>query len=465
MRTTADQLAAVLDHWQSGTGPLYQQLAGAIVSLAESGSLEYGTRLPSERALADCLHLSRNTVTSAYQLLRDDEWLDVRPGAAPTLGSRSRGLDGMSAQDRFAKILPGERAPIVGLSSACPPAAPVVLEALRDPGDMLDGALLNGNGYAALGDPDLVAAIVDHLRGEGIDARPDEVVVTSGGQQAVWLAVTAIAGPSAPVAVEAVTYPGVFDAIGASGSRTLALPMTPYGLDATASAKLLRAARPDVAYLTTYQNPTGTAMKAEDALRFLAAADECGTTVIDDRIMGDLVLSGEKPPPLASLSPDSCIITIGGLSKVFWGGMRIGWLHTNATLASQLRHRKAAMDLGSPAFFQRLATAFLRDHYDDVVAWRIGLMRESLDAAAGALAEFAPDWEYCLPDGGASLWVRVPGANEDRFAERAGAAGAPVAPGSAFEVLPGAGASRFRLPFYLPPEDMQLGVKILAASA
>ena len=77
MRTTADQLAAVLDHWQSGTGPLYQQLAGAIVSLAESGSLEYGTRLPSERALAECLHLSRNTVTAAYHAPNGVRLLDL----------------------------------------------------------------------------------------------------------------------------------------------------------------------------------------------------------------------------------------------------------------------------------------------------------------------------------------------------------------------------------------------------
>jgi len=465
MRTTADQLAAVLDHWQSGTGPLYQQLAGAIVSLAESGSLEYGTRLPSERALAQCLHLSRNTVTAAYQQLRDDEWLDVRPGAAPTLGSRSRGLDGMSAQERFAKILPGERAPIVGLASACPPAAPVVLDALRDPSAVLEGAVLVGNGYATLGDPDLVDAIVDHLRAEGIPAKHDEVVVTSGGQQAVWLAVTALASSGCPVAVEAVTYPGVFDAIAASGSRTLALPMGPHGLDAAASAKLLRAARPDVAYLTTFQNPTGTAMDAASARVFLEAAAECGTTVIDDRIMGDLALGSRKPAPLATLTKDASVITIGGLSKTFWGGMRIGWLHTNATLAAQLRHRKAAMDLGSPAFFQKLATAFVRDHYADVVAWRLAQMRLSLEAAVSALAEHAPEWEYTLPEGGASLWVRVPGVNENRFADRAAAAGVPVAPGSAFEVLPGAGAGRFRLPFYLPPEDIRLGVKMLAAAA
>ena len=84
---------------------------------------------------------------------------------------------------------------------------------------------LSGNGYASLGDPALVAAIVDLLRRDGINAKPDEMVVTAGGQQAVWLAVTALAGPQWPVAVEAVTYPGVFDAVSASGSRPLALPM------------------------------------------------------------------------------------------------------------------------------------------------------------------------------------------------------------------------------------------------
>lgn len=241
--------------------------------------------------------------------------------------------------------------------------------------------------------------------------------------------------------------------------------MGPDGLDAAASAKLIRAAQPDVAYLTTFQNPTGTAMDEESAALFMDVIAQTGATVIDDRIMGDLALTGTKPRPLATYNPDACVITIGGLSKTFWGGMRIGWLHTNATLAAQLRHRKAAMDLGSPAFFQKLATTFVRDHYADVVAWRISQMRLSLQAAIEALAEHAPDWEYCMPDGGASLWVRVPGVNESRFADRAAAAGVPVAPGSAFEVLPGAGAGRFRLPYYLSPEDMRLGIKILAAAA
>ena len=132
MRTTAEQLTDVLDHWQTGTGPLYVQLANAIVSLAESGSLDHGTRMPSERALADHLHLSRNTVTAAYQRLRDAGWLEVRPGAAPTLGVSSRGVLGLSPQERFAQILTGQVQPLVAFNTASPPPAPIVKTALED---------------------------------------------------------------------------------------------------------------------------------------------------------------------------------------------------------------------------------------------------------------------------------------------------------------------------------------------
>src|SRR6187551_2913575 len=369
MRTTVDQLTEVLDHWQTGTGPLYQQLADAIVSLAEAGSLDHGSRMPSERALAENLHLSRNTVTAAYQQLRDQGWLEVRPGAAPLLGSRSRGVLALSAQERFQRILTGHYQPLVAFNTASPPPAPVVTRAINDPAAFLGGAPVQGNGYAALGDRDLVLAVTDHLRSQGIAAEPDEVVITTGAQQAVWLAVTMLAGPACPVALETITYPGVFDAVAAAGSRPLALPMTRDGLDAAASAKLLRAARSDVAYLTTFHNPTGTALSDDDAAVFLAGAAAGGTTVIDDRTIGELVLDGVERRPFAALGTDATVITVGGMSKVFWGGLRIGWLHTNATLAAQIRHRRAAMDLGSPAFLQRISARLLREHHDETLAW------------------------------------------------------------------------------------------------
>ncbi|WP_061962832.1 PLP-dependent aminotransferase family protein [Demequina aurantiaca] len=462
MRTTADQLADVLDHWQSGTGPLYQQLADAIVALAESGSLEHGSRLPSERALAQRLHLSRNTVTAAYQQLRDQEWLEVTPGAAPRLGSLSRGVMALSPQDRFAQILVGQQPPLVAFNTASPPPAPIVHQALNNPSEFLGGQAVIGNGYAALGDIDLTRAIVDHLRASGIRAQPDEIVITAGGQQAVWLAVTGVASDGGAVALESVTYPGVFDAVAAAGARPMALPMTRDGLDVAAAAKLFKAARPDAAYVTTFHNPTGTAMSDEDAARLVAAAASTGTTIIDDRIIGDISLDGVKRSPMATFPGGRSVITIGGLSKVFWGGLRIGWLHTNATLAAQLRHRRAAMDLGGPAMLQRIGAKLLSDHYDQTLEWRMGELRDSLAVAMEVIGQASVDWEYTAPVGGPSLWVRLPDGGAERFAQRSAAAGVPVAPGSAFEVIPGAGADHFRLPFYLPAEDMRLGIKVLA---
>ncbi len=281
----------------------------------------------------------------------------------------------------------------------------------------------------------------------------------------MWLAVTALADASCPVAMESVTYPGVFDAVTAAGSRPLALPMTPAGLDVQQSVRLLKAARADAAYLTTFNNPTGRALGDEDAERMIAAAREAGTVLIDDRVLGELVLGDLEPKPLASFPGAGPVITIGGLSKVFWGGLRIGWIHTNATLAAQLRHRRAAMDLGSPAMVQKLGTYLLNEHYVQTLSWRIQQLRDSLAATKTAIAESGLDWEFDDPDGGPCLWVRLPSVNGDRFAERASAAGAPVAPGSAFEVMPGSASDRFRLPFYLGAEQMRLGVKILAERA
>jgi len=465
MRTTVEQLADVLDHWQTGTGPLYQQLANAIVSLAEAGSLDHGSRMPSERALATHLHLSRNTVTAAYQQLRDQGWLEVRPGAAPRLGSQSRGVLALSAQERFSRIITGQSEPLVGFNTASPPAAPAVVDAVNRPTEFLGGAAVHGNGYAALGERELVAAVTEHLRAQGIPARPDEVVITAGAQQAVWLAVTMLAGPTAPVALETLTYPGVFDAIAAVGSRPIALPMTAAGLDAQGAAKLLRASRAAVAYVTTFHNPTGTALDEEDARAFLAGARAGGTTVIDDRTIAELALDGTPRRPFATLGSGASVITVGGMSKVFWGGLRIGWLHTNATLAAQMRHRRAAIDLGAPAFLQRIAARLLSEFHDQTLAWRIERLNESLAAVEDAVAEYGLGWEFRRPMGGPTLWVRLPEGNAERFAERSAAVGAPVAPGSAFEVLPGAGAQHFRLPFYLPPEEMRLGIKMLAEKA
>lgn len=456
-------LATMLDRWESGRGPLYSQLAGAITSLAESGALEPGCRLPSERALASGLHVSRNTVAAAYQQLRDDGWIESRPGAAPTIGARARGVDAMTLHQRFASILPQGEESLVRLNDSTPPPAPAVTRVLESAaGPALWGA--DATGYAPLGRQGLVEAVVERLRADGIAAEPDEVVITSGAQQAVWLAL-AVVGCSGQTAVEALTYPGVFDAMDSAESSTIALPFTHEGLDVGAATRLIRANRPSLVYLTTFHNPTGTVLAEADAVRVLEAAAEAGSIVVDDRVTADLVLAGERPRAFASLGTGASVLTISSMSKVFWGGLRTGWLHVNRTLAEHLRYRKAAMDFGNPVVLQDAATTLLDEHFDETVAWRSAQLAESLAAVREALAEVAPAWRYTVPSGGPNLWVEVPGADADAFAARAGRAGAPVIPGTTFEVTDGPGRSRFRLPFYLPPEELRRGVKMLATAA
>jgi DNA-binding transcriptional MocR family regulator len=120
------------------------------------------------------------------------------------------------------------------------------------------------------------------------------------------------------------------------------------------------------------------------------------------------------------------------------------------------------MDLGSPALLQRIGAKLLSEHYEQTLQWRLGELRESLAAALEVIGAARLDWEYRAPLGGPSLWIRLPDGGAERFAERSAVAGVPVAPGSAFEVVPGAGADHFRLPFYLPAEEMRLGIKVLA---
>ncbi|NUT39626.1 MAG: winged helix-turn-helix transcriptional regulator, partial [Thermoactinospora sp.] len=127
---TVDHLAARLSGWQEGSGPLYVRLAGALRTLAETGTLSTGARLPSERALAEGVHVSRTTVSAAYARLRDDGWLVGRRGAAPRVGAARPGAGEGTPADPLADLFRGGERPRFDLTLAGPAAAPAVREAL-----------------------------------------------------------------------------------------------------------------------------------------------------------------------------------------------------------------------------------------------------------------------------------------------------------------------------------------------
>ncbi|MCI2419286.1 PLP-dependent aminotransferase family protein [Saccharopolyspora sp. K220] len=464
---TPEHLKARLYGWQDRPGPLYLRLAEALRALAETGAVNTGTRLPSERALAATLNVSRNTVTAAYGQLRDDGWLVGRRGAAARVGANTRTPDGQSAPaDPLANLFTTGARPDLDLTIASPSAAPAVLDALARPHVLLPEFATHDAGYYPAGHPILLDAIAGKLRRDGIDADPEEIVVTNGAQQALALVAEALHRPRRPVALEAVTYPGVIDAVRRRGrSQLVALPVDATGLRVDVAARVIQATTPAAVYLTTFQNPTGNALSQAEADVVLSAAEASRTTIVEDRVLADLPLDRQDPPtPLAALNPSTAVVTIGSLSKVFWGGLRIGWIHTNRTLAAHLRTRRRALDLGSPAPMQFLAAWLLEHCSGDTHRWRIRQLQDSLAALTTAISAADLDWRYQQPAGGPNLWIQLPRATAGTYADRAARYAVPVAAGSTFALTADMAGEMIRIPFYRSPNELTTAVSALAVT-
>jgi DNA-binding transcriptional MocR family regulator len=472
----AHALADLLGRWPAAGGPLYRLLATRIARLADTGELPAGLRLPPERDLAASLSVSRNTVAAAYQLLRDEGMAESRQGAGTRIVPHRTTPAAVHRANGFFSGLLENSVVDADLSLAAVDCAPQVAAALADPGTVLgrtgpDGIdLVTGtSGYFPLGLPALRAAIAAHLTGRlGLASDPAEIIVTTGGQQALDLLIRCEVLPGQPVAVEDPTFPGVLDALYRAGARVIGLPAGA-GLDPDRLEHVVRTHHPAMVYLIpTHHNPTGLVMPAGHR-RHVArlAAGHPGTLFVDDMTLAELPLGdGPPPPPLAAFGARQAnLVTVGSLSKLYWGGLRTGWIRASPGLIARAAAAKAAADLGSAAFQQAITAALLNDGHDAIAGWRRAWLRARYDALAGALRAAAPGWTWPEPRGGLTLWVRV-GGDSSAFAQAALRQGVAVVPGRLLSASgDAAGAGEYlRLAFTQPPETLARAAPALAGT-
>ncbi|HEX5300073.1 MAG TPA: aminotransferase class I/II-fold pyridoxal phosphate-dependent enzyme, partial [Streptosporangiaceae bacterium] len=242
----AHALADLLGRWPAADGPLYRLLATRIARLADTGELPAGLRLPPERELAAALSVSRNTVAAAYQLLRDEGMAESRQGAGTRIVPHRTTPAAVHRANGFFSGLLENSVVHADLSLAAVDCAPQVAAALADPRTVLDGSdpVTATSGYFPLGLPALRAAIAGHLTDRlGLPAGPAEIIVTTGGQQALDLLIRCEVLPGQPVAVEDPTFPGVLDALYRAGARVIGLPAGA-GLDPDRLEHVVRTHRP-----------------------------------------------------------------------------------------------------------------------------------------------------------------------------------------------------------------------------
>ena len=466
---SAQALADLLGRWPAADGALYRLLAARIGRLADTGELPPGVRLPPERALAASLSVSRNTVALAYQVLRDEGMAASRQGSGTRLvPHRTTPAAVHRANGFFTGML--SAAPTFDLSVAAVDCAPQVAAALHDPGSVLTVAqrdrLTAGTGYLPYGLPDLRAAVASMLTAvHGIPTTPEQVLITSGAQQAIDLLLRCEAGPGHAVVTEDPTYPGVIDATHRIGARPVGVPPGDMGR----LTEVVTVHRPAVAYLIpTHQNPTGLVLPAAERHEIVALARRHpDVTFVDDMTMAELAHAadgpGAGPPPLAALAPRlPNIVTVGSFSKTYWGGLRTGWVRAPEGIIARLAAAKAAADLGSVPFLQGVVAALVGSAHEEIIAYRAAWAQQRWSAMSAALTSSLPGWTWAEPVGGLSVWARQPGdADSGGFAQAALRRGVALVPGRLLSVS-GERSPWVRMAFTLPPDDLTTAVKTLA---
>lgn len=456
------QLARLLGQWHALPGrrrsPDYAALAGAVRGLLADGRLPLGVRLPAERELAQALRISRTTVSAAYRELRESGHLASRRGA----GSWTM-LPGTHRVASTGLWTPQDDHDMIDLGVAALAAPPELVPAARAAAEDLP-RYLGGAGYHPTGIVELREAVAQAYTERGLPTSADQIMVTNGTQHALDLVLRLALAPGAGVLVESPSYPNALAALAARRAR-----ITTHGLaadtgwDADLLLGSLRQVRPKLAYLIPdFQNPTGHLMPAELRERLVATAHAVGTDLVIDESFVDLPLDGTVvPPPAAVFDRHSRVVTIGGLSKPFWGGLRIGWVRASAPQVQRLAATRVGVDMASPVLDQLVAVHLLADA-PAIVASRRAQLAAQRDALLGALAQRLPDWRVTVPRGGVTLWAELDGPISSALARAAEEVGVRLAPGPRFG-LDGTLERFLRLPFTLPAADLVEAVGRIAA--
>ncbi|MEY2424181.1 MAG: hypothetical protein QOI95_4248 [Acidimicrobiaceae bacterium] len=474
---TLTSLVAELGDWAVGSAPLFRQLARAVASGIERGVLGRGTRLPPERALAAALVVSRGTAVAAYEVLVADGLVERRQGSgtyvldAGVLGlppgregsalvhrlvERSAGRSGAPSGNHGSSRMIDLSISVLHDAAALPPVSLSSSELITVDPD---------TGYSPWGLTGLRQAIAEHVSGWGLPSVADEIVITTGAQQAISAAAACWLRPGDTVVVEDPTYPGAIAAFGQSGARLRGVSVDRSGVRVDELAAAL-ADRPALVYLqSTLHSPSGVVLTDNRRREIAALITDARVPLLEDLALADLAWR-PAPPPIASYCTDASVAIVGSLSKLFWGGLRIGWVRAPTPLAIRFANVKATQDLGSSAVSQVLSERLLASVAKPESTYVDRLhrqLRSRYETLTSALTSSLPTWRWDQPSGGLSIWVRLPTPTAETFAQAALRQGVAVATAPALSPST-RHTDRLRLSFSGPPEQLEEGVARLATT-
>jgi GntR family transcriptional regulator/MocR family aminotransferase len=488
-----DQYAPVPLHRQ-----LYERLRAAILT----GQLEEGARLPSTRALASELGISRTTTMLAYECLLLEGFLESRVGDGtrvahlqpgrppkvltglektekPTTSQANTRIDTTRLSKRTGALL---RSPYPGLFSATgsgsqtgafrvgqpdldqmPYALWARLLARRARQSLRDvSGYQNAAGYRPL--REALAAQVGITR--GVVCSPDQVILTAGAQGAFDLSARVLLDPGDSVWIEDPGYLGAHGALLGAGAKLVAVPVDEEGIDVENGRQLSAGARL-VSVTPSHQFPTGITMSLQRRLTLLDWARKAGAWILEDDYDSEFRFGGRPLEALQSLDTSRSVVYIGSFSKVLFPALRLGFLIVPSGMVDGFLAVRRFIDTHIPLLEQMaLADFMVEGHFTRHLRRMRRLYSERRDALIDELQRTVGDWvEICVPDAGMHLVAWLPSGMDDQAAaRRAAAAGLEVLPVSRFSLNPPPRGGLLLGYAAATGQELRDGVKKLAAA-
>ena len=321
--------------------------------------------------------------------------------------------------------------------------------------------------------------IARHTSRYGIAANPENVLITSGSQQALDLIGKLLINPGDRVLVEAPTYLGALQAFNVYGAEYVSVPSDEDGIRTDKLEKPLRSGPKFMYVLPNFQNPGGTTLAEGRRQELVLLADRFGIPIVEDDPYGQLRYEGEHLTPLVVLDRENLrrdngyslgnVIYLSTFSKTLAPGLRLGWIVAPPDVIAKLVQLKQGGDLHTSTFAQIVAYEVARDNFlDEHIKLIRNVYRERRDAMLEALQEcFPSEVEWTHPKGGLFLWITLPkGMDCQKLFEIALKENVAFVPGDSFYANDGEeGKRHMRLNFsYVPPEQIREGIRRLSVA-
>jgi DNA-binding transcriptional MocR family regulator len=433
---------------------LYRQVIDLIGNNIESGTLKPGDRLPSLRRMSKNIGVSIPTVRKAYVELERLRRVESRPQSgfyvrgvaanalvrpSPRFGRATRPVPvmGRTLMERVndALYLPGT-VPF-GIANPCMtrPAAKALHRAMKR---IMARAETRSISYApTLGEPGLQRQIAyRYLDTVGMTVEPENICITNGGQEALLIALQAVANKGDVIAVESPTYHGLLELIDSLGMLAIEVETCPEdgimldSLEKTLSAHPVKACM----FSTTLSNPLGVSMTEERRKKLVQIVEKHDAFLIEDDVYGELVFAGHRPRPAQFYATKGRVITCGSFSKTAAPGYRIGWI-VAGSLRDKITRLKRSFSCSSGLLQQLTLAEFLASgDYDRY----LNTLRPALQCNAERMQSliskhFPESTRTSCPVGGSVMWLELPpDVDAEALFDTAIAAGISTAPGHIF---------------------------------